>query len=91
MGELRGSGKYVMGDVDEVGGIGGVMKLLDEKGLMDGDWLRVSGKSVGEKVEEQGEVRDNKCMIDFENRKDGSGGVVMLKGNVGGEGGVGRM
>lgn len=44
--DLKPSGKYLMYDLHEVGGIPAVMKYLLEEGLLYGDCLTVSGKKV---------------------------------------------
>src|ERR1700681_2640540 len=48
--DLKPSGKYVQEDLHEVGGTPGVMKYLLEKGLMNGDCLTVTGKTLGENL-----------------------------------------
>jgi dihydroxy-acid dehydratase len=50
--DLKPSGKYLMEDLHEAGGIPAVMKLLLEEKLLDGECLTVTGKSVGENLEE---------------------------------------
>src|SRR4051795_723303 len=52
LGDLKPFGRYVMNDVDKVGGIPVVMKALLGAGLMHGDVLTVTGKTMAENLEE---------------------------------------
>ena len=52
LGDLKPFGRYVMNDVDKVGGIPVVMKALLDAGLMHGDVLTVTGKTMAENLEE---------------------------------------
>ena len=49
--DLKPYGRYVMNDVDHVGGIQVVMKTLLDEGLLDGDCLTVTGRTIGENLE----------------------------------------
>src|SRR6185295_6717845 len=49
--DLKPSGKYVQEDLHNVGGTPGVMKYLLAKGLLKGDCLTVTGKTLGENLE----------------------------------------
>src|SRR3954467_541217 len=51
LGDLKPFGKYVMNDVDKIGGIPVVMKALLDAGLMHGDTLTVTGKTMAENLE----------------------------------------
>ena len=48
--DLKPSGKYVQEDLHHVGGTPAVMKYLLEKGLLDGDCLTVTGKTLAENL-----------------------------------------
>src|ERR671926_325578 len=52
LGDLKPFGKYVMNDVDKVGGIPVVMKLLLDAGLLHGDTLTVTGRTMAENLSE---------------------------------------
>ncbi|GMA34548.1 dihydroxy-acid dehydratase [Demequina litorisediminis] len=52
LGDLKPFGRFVMNDVDRVGGVPAVMKSLLDEGLMHGDTLTVTGKTLGENLEE---------------------------------------
>ena len=49
--DLKPGGKYVMNDLDKVGGVESVMKLLLNEELIHGDCVTVSGKTVAENLE----------------------------------------
>ncbi|MDG0842238.1 dihydroxy-acid dehydratase [Staphylococcus equorum] len=89
--DLRPSGKYVMAHLDEAGGIPGVMKLLYDNGLIHGDCLTVTGKTVAENLENEPGLTDNKEIIDFDNPKHATGPLVILKGNLAPEGAVAKI
>ncbi|MFT4758756.1 MAG: dihydroxy-acid dehydratase [Paraglaciecola sp.] len=50
--DLKPSGKYVMEDLFNIGGVPAVMKLMLKEGLLDGNCLTVTGKTIGENLEE---------------------------------------
>ena len=89
--DLRPSGKYVMAHLDEVGGVPGVMKLLHEKGLIHGDCLTVTGKTVAENLAQQPSLSDDKAIINFDQPKHPTGPLVILKGNLAPEGAVAKI
>ena len=89
--DLRPSGKYVMAHLDEVGGVPGVMKLLHEKGLIHGDCLTVTGKTVAENLAQQPSLSDDKTIINFDQPKHPTGPLVILKGNLTPEGAVAKI
>ncbi len=89
--DLRPSGKYVMAHLDEVGGVPGVMKLLHEKGLIHGDCLTVTGKTVAENLAQQPSLSDDKTIINFDQPKHPTGPLVILKGNLAPEGAVAKI
>jgi dihydroxy-acid dehydratase len=49
--DLKPSGKYVATDLHKAGGIPAVMKILLEKGILDGDCLTITGKTIAENLE----------------------------------------
>ena len=54
--DLKPSGKYVMEDLHHVGGIPAVLKYMLKKGLLHGDCLTVTGKTLAEKIQNFPEV-----------------------------------
>ena len=86
--DMRPGGTYVMADLDRVGGVPLVMKRLLDAGLLHGDALTVSGKSVAENLEGVEEVREQKVIHPVESPRNPTGGLLILRGNLAPEGGV---
>ena len=57
LGDLKPFGRYVMNDVDKIGGIPVVMKALLDAGLMHGDCLTVTGRTMAENLAEHRAAR----------------------------------
>ena len=84
--DLRPGGRFVMSDMDKVGGIPVVMKELQRAGLIHEDCLTVTGKTVGENLEEFDGLPDERVIYSVPNAKSSTGGLVILKGNLAPEG-----
>ena len=89
--DLKPSGRYVMEDLSKVGGVPAVMKLLLEKGLLHGDCLTVTGKTIAENLAEVPHLSEGQKVISFENPKRETGPLVILKGNLAPEGALAKM
>ena len=61
--DLKPSGKYVMQDLHDVGGVPGVMKLMVDEGLFDGNCLTVTGKTIGENLESVAGLKQGQSVI----------------------------
>ena len=61
--DLKPSGKYVMEDLYHVGGVPAVMKLLLEEGLLHGDCLTVTGKTIAENLAEVAGLKEDQPII----------------------------
>jgi dihydroxy-acid dehydratase len=89
IGDLKPFGKYVMNDVDRQGGIPVVMKALLDAGLLHGDALTVTGKTVAENLAELNpEPLDGKVLRTLDNPIHATGGLTILKGSFAPEGAV---
>ncbi|KRF17756.1 dihydroxy-acid dehydratase [Nocardioides sp. Soil797] len=87
--DLKPFGKYVMTDVDRVGGIPMVMKALLEAGLMHGDVMTVTGKTMAENLAEIAPPElDGDVIHTMDNAIHKSGGLTILKGSLAPEGAV---
>ncbi len=86
--DLRPGGRYVMADVDRAGGVPVVMKELLKAGLLHGDALTVTGKTVAENLEEFHGQPDGKVIYPVSSPRSPTGGLVILKGNLAPEGAV---
>ncbi|MGJ9384068.1 dihydroxy-acid dehydratase [Salipaludibacillus sp. CF4.18] len=90
--DLKPSGKYVMQDLYEVGGVPAVMKLLLEHGLLHGDCLTVTGKTIAENLAEAPALKEGQVIIrPFDNPIKPDGPLVVLRGNLAPEGAVAKM
>lgn len=90
--DLRPSGRYVMIDLDKVGGVPGLMKQLLEVGLLHGDCMTVTGKTVAENLKKWPKLKKGQDVIRPMNdpfRKDGP--LVILHGNLAPEGSVAKL
>lgn len=90
--DLKPSGRYVMQNLHEVGGVPAVMKLLLKEGLIDGSCLTVTGKTIEENLREFPELEEGQDVIrPFNNPFKEDGPLVILKGNLAPEGAVVKM
>ncbi len=81
--DLKPSGKYVMEDLHDVGGIPAVMKYLLEAGLINGDCMTVTGKTIAENLVDLPGLKEGQDIITPLDKpiKD-SGHIRILKGNL---------
>lgn len=90
--DLKPSGKYVMQDLSDIGGVPGVMKLLLEQGLLHGDCMTITGKTLAENLAVSEPLLENQDIIrPFDNPLKTSGPLVVLKGNLAPEGAIAKM
>lgn len=89
LGDLKPFGKYVMNDVDRHGGIPVLMKALLDAGLLHGDALTVTGKTVAENLAELNpDPLDGEVLRTLDNPIHKTGGLTILKGSMAPEGAV---
>ena len=86
--DLRPGGRYVMSDVDRSGGVPVVMKELLKAGLLNGDVMTVTGRTMAENLEEFDTEPDSKVIYPVSSPRSPTGGLVILKGNLAPEGAV---
>src|SRR5438067_57962 len=87
--DLKPGGRYVMADLDRVGGVQAVMKLLLKEGLLNGDVLTVTGKTMAENLAEAPDLAEGQQVVrPMNNPFYSSGPLVILKGNLAPEGAV---
>ncbi len=91
--DLKPSGKYVATDLHRVGGIPLVMKMLLEAGLLHGDCMTVTGKTVAENLEEvpNAPSSDQDVVLPFDQPKYAQGHLAILRGNLAPEGCVAKI
>ena len=89
LGDLKPFGQFVMTDVDRVGGVPVVMKALLDAGLIHGDALTVTGKTVAENLASINPPDpDGKIIRALTNPIHKTGGIAILKGSLAPEGAV---
>jgi dihydroxy-acid dehydratase len=86
--DLSPSGKYVARDMYEAGGVYMVMKALLKGGFLDGNCLTVTGRTLGENIEQVTWNPDQKVIRDISTPLSPTGGVVCLRGNLAPDGAI---
>mgnify|MGYP000103173997 CR=1 FL=1 len=90
--DLKPSGKYVMEDLHKVGGTPAVMKYLLEEGLLQGDCLTVTGKTLAENVAEvPGLPEGQEIVRPVSNPIKKTGHLRIMRGNVCPDGAVAKI
>jgi len=90
--DLKPSGRYVMEDLHNVGGTPAVMKYLLAQGLMDGDCLTVTGKTVAENLSDApGLAEGQDVFMPLERPIKPTGHIQILKGNLAPGGSVAKI
>jgi dihydroxy-acid dehydratase len=87
--DMKPFGKYVMNDMDRHGGLPVLMKALLDAGLLHGDVLTVTGKTLAENLAELDIPElDGKVLRTLDNPIHPTGGLTVLKGSLAPEGAV---
>ncbi len=90
--DLKPSGQYLMEDLHNIGGVPAVMKLLLDKGYLNGDCLTVTGKTLAENLETAPEIqKGQKIIYSFDNPIKKKGHLQILYGNLAPEGAVAKI
>ena len=91
--DLKPSGRYVATDLHRVGGIPLVMKVLLENGLLHGDCLTITGKTIAENLENiSSEISGSQdVVLPFAKPLYADGHLAILKGNLAEEGAVAKI
>jgi dihydroxy-acid dehydratase len=84
--DLKPGGRFVATDLYHAGGTGLVAKRLNEAGLLRGNALTVSGKSIAEEAQAATEAVAQEVVRPLDNPIKPTGGLVILKGNLAPEG-----
>ena len=89
LGDLKPFGQFVMADVDRIGGVPVMMKALLDAGLLHGDALTVTGKTLAENLEGINPPDpDGKIIRAMNNPIHKTGGLAVLKGTMAPKGAV---
>jgi dihydroxy-acid dehydratase len=87
--DMKPFGKYVMNDVDRHGGLPVLMSALLDAGMLHGDALTVTGKTVAENLAELNpEPPDGEVLHSLDNPIHPTGGITILQGSFAPEGAV---
>ncbi|WP_289644579.1 dihydroxy-acid dehydratase [Maribacter aestuarii] len=90
--DLKPSGKYLMEDVHRVGGIPAVLKYLLRNGLLHGDCLTVTGKTLAENLENVPDLEEGQDVImPLDKPIKATGHLRMLYGNLATNGSVAKI
>ncbi len=91
--DMKPSGKYMMVDLHRVGGIPAVMKYLAKQGWLHTDCLTVTGKTIGENLEEVPELDfdTQKVILPVETPVKKTGHLQILYGNLAEGGSVAKI
>jgi dihydroxy-acid dehydratase len=90
--DLKPSGKYLMEDLHDVGGIPAVMQFLLKENFLNGNCLTVTGKTVGENLEEAPDLQKGQQIIhSFDNPIKQKGHIQILYGNLAEQGAVAKI
>jgi dihydroxy-acid dehydratase len=86
--DLKPGGRYVAKDMHEAGGVYMLMKTLLDGGFLDPEPLTVTGKTLGENIDQITWNPDQKVIYDVKTPLSPTGGVVGLKGTLAPEGAI---
>ena len=86
--DLKPGGKYVAKDMYEAGGVYMLMKTMLAGGFLDGNCMTVSGKTLGENIDQVTWNPDQKVIYDIATPITPTGGVVGLRGSLAPDGAI---
>ena len=86
--DMRPGGRYVMADLHRYGGVSLVAKRMLEAGLLHGDTMTVTGKTLAENVADMPTIDDQPVIYRPENPRSPTGGLAILRGNLAPDGAV---
>ena len=89
LGDLKPFGRYVMNDVDRIGGVPVLLKTLLDAGLLHGDCLTVTGRTMAENLAEISPPDPDGVILRLlDNPIHATGGITILQGSLAPEGAV---
>jgi len=86
--DMRPAGQFVMADLHRVGGVPLVVKRLLQGGLLHGDTMTITGKTLRQNVEAFETVDDQNIVVPIDQPRSPTGGLAILYGNLAPEGAV---
>jgi len=91
IGDLKPFGRFHMVDVDRVGGLPTVLRALYDEGLIHGDTLTVTGKTMAENLADVGHPTGSDVIRPLDDPLAPEGGIAILRGNLAPEGAVVKL
>lgn len=92
LGNLKPSGKYLMEDLHNIGGVPSVLKFMMDEGMLNTDCLTVTGKTIGQNLEKIPKLDSNQDIIMPLNKPiKKSGHIRILYGNIASAGSVAKI
>jgi dihydroxy-acid dehydratase len=90
--DLKPSGKYVMSDLNQIGGIPSVMKFMLKNGLLHGDCLTVTGETIEENLKKVNSLPEGQDIIrNLSEPIKSTGHIQVLYGNIASEGAIAKI
>ncbi len=90
--DVRPSGKYLMSELIDIGGIQPLMKRLLDKGLLHGDCMTVTGKTLAENLVDVADYPDDQDVVrDFDDPIKPEGHLLIMYGNLAPGGAVAKI
>ena len=86
--DMKPAGRYVMADLSRYGGIALVMKRLLAAGLLKGDAMTVTGKTLAQNLQGMETIDDQPIISEVDSPRSPTGGLAILRGNLAPEGAV---
>ena len=91
VGDLKPFGRFHMVDLDRVGGVPSVLRALLDEGLLAGDALTVTGKTVAENLADVSSPEGDDVIRPFDDPLAHEGGIAILRGNLAPDGAVVKL
>ena len=90
--DLKPSGKYLMKDLHKVGGVPAVLKYMLKQGMLHGDCITVTGKTLAENLADVPDLTEGQTIIrPLDNPIKPTGHIRILKGNLASGGSVAKI
>ena len=90
--DLKPSGKYLMKDLHQIGGVPAVLKFMLQHGMIQGDCMTVTGKTLAENLEAVPDLKEGQQLLrPLDNPIKPTGHIRILKGNLAPEGSVAKI
>jgi dihydroxy-acid dehydratase len=89
--DLKPGGRFVATDLYRAGGVPLILKRLAEAGILHGDAITVSGRTIGEEADAASEAEGQEVVRPLSDPLKSEGGLAILRGNLAPEGAVVKL